>query len=99
MLKCDPRVFARCPYNKTCITPEQTEFAEGSDCDLFNQKVLSTPVTNGDYIRTMNDRELATFLHTITRACADRACSTCPIGEQNCTVMLMWVRRPEMGWN
>ena len=91
-MKCDPRAFARCPYNKTCITPEQTEFEEGSDCFLFNKKVLSNAITNGDYLRGMSDMELASFLHTITRACADRNCAACPIGESNCTVMLYWVK-------
>lgn len=36
MLKCDPRAFARCPYNKTCVSVEMAEFTEGSDCHRFN---------------------------------------------------------------
>lgn len=96
MPKCDPRVFARCPYNATCISPEQTDFAEGSDCFLFNKKVLENPIANADKIRGMSDLQLATFLYTITRACADRDCANCPIGEQNCIIMLHWLRKPEM---
>lgn len=62
MLKCDPRVFAQCPYKGSCGSYEHAEFPEGSDCDRFNQKILNTPVTNGDRIRMMNDAELARFL-------------------------------------
>lgn len=98
MLKCDPRVFTRCPYKKSCGSLEHANFEQGSDCDLFNQKVLNTPVTIADRIRGMEDMELAMFLHTITRACADRKCEECPIGENNCTVMLHWIRQPELEW-
>ena len=62
MLKCDPRVFARCPYKGSCVSLEHAEFTEGSDCDRFNQKVLNAPVTNGDRIRMMNDMELSKLL-------------------------------------
>lgn len=68
MPKCDPRAFARCPYNKTCVPVEEATFTVGSDCDLFNQKVLRTPITHADSIRGMTDRELAVFLYTVTRA-------------------------------
>lgn len=95
MLKCDPRAFARCPYNKTCSPIEDAVFLEGSDCDLFNQKVLNKPVTNADRIRCMSDMELATYLYTITRACADRNCGGCPIGPENCVVLLHYLRQPE----
>lgn len=97
--QCDPRVFARCPYQKSCVSLEHAKFLEGSDCDLFNQKVLNTPITNADHIRAMTNRELAVFLHTVTRACADRNCGSCPIGPQNCAVMLAWIKQPETGWD
>lgn len=93
MLKCDPRVFARCPYKGSCVTIEKAVFPEGSDCDLFNRKVLQTPITNADHIRGMSDIELSTFLYTVTRACADHACDNCPIGEGNCTVLMYWLRQ------
>lgn len=96
MPKCDPRVFARCPYKATCGSPEQAEFTEGSDCDLFNQRVLLNPGTNADKIRGMSDLELSTFLYTVTRACADHDCGVCPIGQQNCIVMLHWLKKSEM---
>lgn len=94
MLQCDPRVFARCPYNRTCVSIDNARFPEGSDCDLFSQKVLAARITNADHIRTMTDRELAAFLHTVTRACADHNCGGCPIGQENCIVMLHWVKLP-----
>ena len=93
-VKCDPRVFARCAYNKTCVSVEQTDFPEGSDCDLFNRRVLSNPGNYADWIRGMSDMELAMFLHGATRACADHNCAACPIGESNCCVMLHWLRLP-----
>lgn len=97
VLKCDPRVFARCPYNKTCVSPEEATFTEGSDCHQFNQRVLNTPVTHFDRIRMLDDREMAAYLYTLTRACADRKCSECPIGPENCIVLLHWGRQLELG--
>lgn len=94
-MRCDPRAFARCPYNKTCASPEQSEFLEGSDCYLFNQKVLERPLTEADHIRQMSDVELSMFLYEVTRCCADKNCAACPIGEQNCIVMLYWLRQPK----
>lgn len=95
MLKCDPRAFARCPYRNSCISVEMAEFTEGSDCHRFNNKVLDMPPTNGDRIRGMDDRELAVFLTTITRACADHACVRCPIGNPACIAMIHWVKQEE----
>lgn len=62
MLRCDPRAFARCPYNMTCVRIEEAVFAEESDCHQFNRKVLRQPVTNGDRIRTAGDRYLVELL-------------------------------------
>ena len=97
MLKCNPRAFARCPYNKTCVSVEMAEFTEGSDCHRFNNKVLDMPPTNGDRIRGMEDRDLASFLTAITRACADRRCDLCPIGNPACIAMIHWVKQEEGG--
>ena len=63
MLKCDPRVFAQCPYKGSCVRLEDATFMEDSDCERFNKRVLSRPVTNGDRIRMMNDAELSEFLY------------------------------------
>ena len=92
MRKCDPRVYARCPYNKTCVSVSEATFTEDSDCARFNDRILQTPVTNADRIRGMSDMEMATFLYTATRACADHNCGGCPIGEANCPVMLHWLK-------
>ena len=64
MLRCDPRVFARCPYNRSCISLEEAVFAEGSDCDLFNRRILESPVTNGDRFRSLNDAQLCKVLYS-----------------------------------
>lgn len=96
MLKCDPRAFARCPYKGSCGSIEDAVFPEGSDCDIFNKKKLSAAVTNADHIRGMSDMELATFLYTVTRACADHNCAQCPMGPDHCTVLLHWLKTPEM---
>ena len=95
MMKCDPRAFARCPYNKTCGSLELAEFTENSDCHRFNNKVLDMPVTNGDRIRMMDDRELASFLKSLADACAEHRCDICPVGHPNCVVMPYWVRQQE----
>ena len=97
MIKCDPRAFARCPYNKTCAPVGMAEFQEGSDCDLYNQRVLQNPITNADRIRGMSDMEMATFLYTLSRSCADHVCEECPIGPDNCIVMLFWLRTDSEG--
>lgn len=92
LIACDSRVFARCPYNGTCGSIADAKFAPGSDCHRFSQKILNSAATQADKIRGMSDRELATFLHTATRACADHNCEACPIGSSNCKVMLYWLR-------
>ena len=65
MKKCDPRAFARCPGKRYCGNVVDAEFAEGSDCDKFNQSVLSQQVTNADRIRGMTDEELAEFIRSM----------------------------------
>ena len=86
ILKCNPRAFARCPYNKTCVSPEEATFVEGSDCDLFNQKVLRTPITNGDRIRAMSDTELKKWW------CAGRNCGGCMFGKIEGCIFLKWLK-------
>lgn len=62
MKKCDPRAYAQCPTHQYCGSCADAEFMEGSECDQFNQSVLSKPVTNGDHFRAMSNMELADFL-------------------------------------
>lgn len=65
MLKCDPRAFAQCPGHKYCGScATDATFMEGSECDKFNQSVLSKPMTNADRIRAMSDEALAEFLES-----------------------------------
>lgn len=93
MMNCDPRAFARCPYNKTCISVEMAEFQENSDCHRFNNKVLDMPPTNSDRIRGMNDKDMAAFLMAIAKSCTNRACGSCPIGKDNCQTILGWLQK------
>lgn len=60
--KCDPRAYAQCPTHQYCGSCVDAEFMEGSECDQFNQSVLSKSVTNGDRFRAMSNMELADFL-------------------------------------
>lgn len=62
-MKCDPRAYAQCPTHQYCGScAADADFMDGSECDQFNQKVLSQPMTNGDRIRAMSNTELAEFL-------------------------------------
>ena len=60
MLKCSPEAFAKCPTRHFCgVRHDDATFAEGSDCDKFNQEVLAAPKTRVDRIRSMSDEALA----------------------------------------
>ena len=79
MMNCDPKAFAKCPTRHLCGTPEDATFANGSECDKFNQQILHQPMTNADRIRAMSDEELIRLL------CGGHGgfdCSTCKIGDQ-----------------
>ena len=93
MMNCHPRAFARCPYNKTCISVEMAEFTENSDCHRYNNKVLDMPPTNADRIRGMEDKEMADFIMAVAKACAEKACDSCPIGKNNCKNMVKWLKK------
>lgn len=57
--------FAACPTAHICGSREDSTFTEGSDCDKFNQTVASScrpVITNGDWIRSMTNKDLAEFL-------------------------------------
>lgn len=62
MLKCSKEAFAKCPTRHLCGSPSEATFAEGSECDKFNQRVVDQPLTNADRIRAMSDEELATAI-------------------------------------
>lgn len=65
MKYCSIEAFARCPLNERCGDFRDASYMEGSECDAFNQAILSRPRTNADRIRNMSDRELATYLDDI----------------------------------
>ena len=96
MLKCSPEAFAKCPTRHICgVRPDDATFAEGSDCDLFNQLVQSSPQTNADRIRAMSDEELCKFLGEC------KFCDICEEGCDSCTYsgdcdkrLLEWLKQP-----
>ena len=63
MKRCDPRAYARCPDRERCGLNINAYFAEGSECDKFNQKILEAPMTNADRIRALSDEELAEWIY------------------------------------
>lgn len=43
-MKCDPMAYAKCPTRQYCgSSAADCCFTEGSECDQFNQQVLSRP--------------------------------------------------------
>ena len=87
-MKCDPRAFGQCPFREFCGSSAGTcDFAEGSDCDKFNQQVLSQPPTYGDRIRSMSDEELGIFL----AEWAEKPWAWKKDGEGEC---LYWLKQP-----
>lgn len=92
MLRCDPRVFARCPYKAGCVRIEDAMFEEDSDCHKFNQRVLSKPITVADDIRGKSDPQLFLFLYTIINSCKAGCCGACPIGADNCGTLKNWLK-------
>lgn len=49
MLKCDPRAYAKCPTRQYCApSADGCDFMEGSECDKFNQEVLSQLMQKSD---------------------------------------------------
>ena len=65
MVKCHPRAYARCPDSHICGYIHEAYFMEGSVCDVFNQAVLSVPMTMGDKFRTMSDHDLTDFIYDL----------------------------------
>ena len=65
---CSKKAFSRCPYKRFCGSAGEAEFAEGSECAEFNRAVENQPITRGDRIRSMSNRELAEFLVSFRNA-------------------------------
>lgn len=57
---CDPMARAKCPDRKLCEL--DATFADGSECDKFNEKCLGEAPTVADHFRAMSDFELMQFL-------------------------------------
>lgn len=94
MIKCDPRVKAKCPFKNPCCGDEDGYYLDGSDCDRFARGVLAPPPTNADHIRSMTDQELADFLALFTM------CDFCPADNENCPKnccsmrLERWLKKP-----
>ena len=95
MPRCSKEAFARCPDSRHCGRREEATFAEGSECDQFNQQVANRPMTNADQIRAMSDEELADFInnHSICNIRTSYECkiSYCGICSQ---CVLDWLQQP-----
>lgn len=95
MLKCSKEAFATCPDRHCCGRIEEATFAEGSDCDKFNQQIMEKTITNADRIRTMSDEELEHFINHFD-ICDLRTNEECKISY--CAVcsqcVLDWLRQP-----
>lgn len=92
MKRCDPRAYARCPDRERCGPNIHAYFAEGSECDKFNQKILEAPMTNADRIRALSDEELAKFLDD----CNSQGC-VCPTRncKESCKLCIEeWLQQP-----
>lgn len=62
MIQCDPRAFAKCPTRHLCGgSARDACFAEGSECDKFNQQVLTQPMSNADRFLSMTDEDMLAF--------------------------------------
>lgn len=64
MKRCDPRAFSKCPCREFCGDASEAVFADGSECDKFNEQALAHPMTNAERIRAMSNEELAAFITT-----------------------------------
>ena len=49
MMKCSPTAYVNCPDRTYCGNLNDAVFAEGSECDKFNQNAMKTP--NADVVR------------------------------------------------
>jgi len=99
MMKCDPRAYAQCPTHQYCGTcAADADFMEGSECDKFNQAVLSKPMTNADRIRAMSDEEMVDFYHSFN-ICDIRGNDECKfMFLADCrSCVLEWLKQPAEG--
>lgn len=66
MVKCHPRAYAQCPDRHICCgSIHEANFMEGSNCDIFNQRILNQPMTMADKIRAMSDEDLTDMIYDL----------------------------------
>lgn len=102
MLRCSPEAFAKRPTSHLCGSPHEATFAEGSECDEFNQQVLDKPMTNADRIRAMSDEEIAKiFTSAVADGCppkTDWDCAKDEYGWDACDACwCKWLKQPAEG--
>lgn len=73
MIKCCHIVFSQCPFRKTC--GETAEYTEGSECDKFGQKIMKSPMTNAEFIRSMSAEQIKKWLESPTET--KKSCKVC----------------------
>jgi hypothetical protein len=97
MKKCDPRAYVACIYKSSCGQMGDVYYAEGSECEQFNEQIISRPRTNADTIRAMSDEELAELICGKIHECSDERCpgaSLCNGTDGRANGMLKWLRQP-----
>ena len=97
-IKCDPRVYARCPTRESCEIG--AEYAKDSECAQFAESVLNQPAANADRIRAMSDEEMAEFIGRIEigdfgpQVYGKTFCDMCK-GQYECDdCRLWWLQQP-----
>lgn len=91
MIRCSPEAFAKCPTRALCGNLQEATFTEGSECDLFNQSIADSPLTNADAIRCMSDDDLAEFLFSVMKSTLALCGVATPAHIQKATV---WLQQP-----
>lgn len=94
LLRCSAEAFARCPSRELCGNIQDAMFMEGSDCDRFNRSVADQPMTNGDWIRSMGDGELAQFMCNLYSCCVCPAAELCTSTDGKANGLKKWLRQP-----
>ena len=92
MKRCDPRAYTQCPDHERCGPNIYAHLTGGSECDKFNQRVLETPMANGDRIRSMSDEELAKFLDDSNSQGCVCLTMACAMNCQKC--IKKWLKQP-----
>ena len=106
MVKCHPRAYEKCPTRHLCGSIHEAVFMEGCKCDIFNQRILNQPMTEGDRFRTLSDEDLADTIYDLNMEgtfCTNRKecfekLNKDEITDEMCKKCLLeWLRKPAEG--